>query len=306
MEYTQAACRRRLGWVVRAGIAGTGVLALLGIAAPAMADVVVTPTEAVQGGGADLKLQISNESPTASITSIEVQLPIDTPIAEVYPLSVADWAPSMTSVKVDKPVESLHGYQIDEVTTAIKWISMPGKALPPGGTTLLSVSMGPLPKVDRLPLAFVITNSDGTQVRYTAKAGASAAPGERPALALVLKAAPAGQDDQHGAAHGGAAGTDQAAAGDNAGTGNDTAGAPASQNSYGTWVLLTLLLIVGISIFSLIIQRRRSADQAAKPEAEPDAAEASEVDAGADAGEPDADRPKIRKRVAAARSGPAP
>jgi hypothetical protein len=162
--------------------------------------------------------------------------------------------------------------------------------------------MGPLPKVERLSLAFVITNSDGTQVRYTAAAGASAAPGERPAVVLQLKAAPAGQDDQHGAAHGGAAGTDPAAGGDTgnaADTGTSTAG-PASQSSYGSWVLLTLLLIVAISIFSLILQRRRSADQR---DTKDTVDEPSDVDEDV---EPDQDQPKVRKRVAAARSGPAP
>src|SRR4051794_12301940 len=82
-----------------------GLLALLGIAlpaAPAAADVAVTPTGAVQGGGADVTLSITNESPTASITAVEVQLPAETPIAEVYPLSVADWAPALTYAKVDK------------------------------------------------------------------------------------------------------------------------------------------------------------------------------------------------------------
>ena len=317
MEYTQAACRRRrLGWAVRAAIAGTGVLALVGIASPAAADVVVTPTEGVQDGGADLTFQISNDSPTASITSIEVQLPMDTPIAEVYPLSVADWAPAMTDVQVDKPVESLHGYQITTVTSAIKWIAMPGKALPPGGKTELFISIGPLPKVDKLPLAFVITNSDGTQERWTAKPGADAAPGERAAPVLVLKAAPAGQQDAHGADHGGAAGSDAAAAGDTAGDTAANDSTPQGQSSIGPWVLITLLVIVAISVFSLVLQRRRSSDrpaEVAEPSdadtAEPDAAEpdAAESDAAeSDAAEPDEDRPKIRKRVAAARSGPAP
>jgi uncharacterized protein YcnI len=233
------------------------VLALLGIAAPAAADVSVTPTEATQGDGADLTLRITNESPTASVTAIDVQLPTDTPIAEVYPLSVADWAPSMTNVKIDKPVESLHGYQITDVTTAVKWIAMPGKALPPGGKTELYLSIGPLPAVAKLSFGVVLTNSDGTQVRWTGQPGANAAPGEHPAPALVLKAAPAGED-AHAAGHGGTAADatpTPAAPAPAADTGDDAA---TGGTSYGGWTLATLFLVAAITVFGLLFQRLRA------------------------------------------------
>lgn len=254
MEYTQAESQRRPRWAVRAAIAGAGALALLASAAPAAADVSVTPAEATQGDGADLTFRITNESPTASITAIDVQLPADTPIAEVYPLSVDDWAPAMTNAKIDKPVESLHGYQITEVTTAVKWVAMPDKALPPGGKTELYLSIGPLPAVDKLSFRVVLSNSDGTQVRWTGGSGASAAPGEHAAPVLVLKAAPAGQA-AHAAGHGGT--TPDAGANADAAAGNDDTATGGSSAS--TWSLVTLLFIAAIVVVGLVLQRRRTA-----------------------------------------------
>jgi uncharacterized protein YcnI len=247
VETTQAQCPRRPGWAARSAIAGAGVLALLGVAAPAAADVSVTPTEATQGDTANLTFRITNESPTASITEVDVQLPADTPIAEVYPLSVDDWAPAMTNTKIDKPVESLHGYQITDVTTAVKWIAMPDKALPPGGKTELYLSIGPLPATAQLSFAVVLSNSDGTQVRWTAQSGANAAP------VLVLKSGPVGQGG-HAAAHGGATTPDAAAADGETGDSGSAGG-----TSYAAWSLVTLLFIAAICVISIVAQRRRTA-----------------------------------------------
>jgi uncharacterized protein YcnI len=262
MERTQAGCPRRPRWAARGAVAGISVLALLGIAAPAAADVSVTPTEAAQGDGANLTFQVTNDSRTASITAVDVQLPADTPIAEVYPLSVADWAPAMTNVKIDKPVESLHGYQITEVTTAVKWIAMPGKDLPPGGKTELHLSIGPLPKTAKLTFGVVLSNSDGTQVRWTAQPGTSAAPGEHPAPVLVLKAPAAGQS-AHATGHGGAT---PEAPGAEAAAEEDGSSAGTGGTSYAGWSLAVLLLIAAICVFGLMLERRRTAG--AKPELE--------------------------------------
>ncbi|GAA3304651.1 DUF1775 domain-containing protein [Dactylosporangium vinaceum] len=267
MEYNQDQSRRRPRWAVRAAIAGAGALALLGVAAPAAADVTVTPTEAVQGDGADVTFRVTNDSRTASITEIDVQMPLDSPIAEVYPLSVDDWAPAMTNVQVDKPLESLHGYQITEVTTGVKWIAVEGRALPPGATTELFLSIGPLPKTQQLLFAVTLQHSDGTQVRMTGQ------PGESPAPALTLKAAPAGQGG-HAAAHGGAdANAAPAAEVDDAG--DD----PAGGTSYLTWSLVALLFIAAIAVVSVVLQNRRTPAPAAAPTDVEEPAESDSQDA---------------------------
>jgi uncharacterized protein YcnI len=233
VRYTQEQSQRRSRWTLRAALAGAGVVALLGIAAPARADVAVTPTEAVQGDGADLTLRITNDSPSASITAIDVQLPAETPIAEVYPLSVDDWAPSMTNVKIDKPVASLHGYQITEVTTGVKWVAMEGRVLPPGGRTELYLSIGPLPAVSQLAFAVTLFNSDGTQTKWNGP--------------LVLKAG-AGHAE-HGAAPVAEVESDAVAP--------PVSGGP----DYLTWSLVALLFIAAICIVSVVLQNRRAVVQ---------------------------------------------
>lgn len=293
VESTQQARRQRSRWAVRAAIAGTGALALLGVAGPAAADVSVTPTEAAQGDAANLTLLITNESRTASITAIDVQLPADTPIAEVYPLSVADWAPAMTNVKIDKPIESLHGYQITDVTTAVKWVAMPGKALPPGGKTELPLSIGPLPSVANLSFGVVLTNSDGTQVRFTGRPGTSAAPGEQPAPVLALKAAPGGQG-AHAAGHGSATAEPASTPAAAADTGSSAA---KGGTSYGGWTLTTLLAVAAITVFGLVFQRRRAAA------GDPPGPERTKKKPNQPA--PDPQAPVKEKSMAAARSRPA-
>jgi hypothetical protein len=235
---------------MRAALAGAGAAVLLGLAAaPAAADVAVTPGEAAQGDAANLTFRITNDSRTASVTAIEVSLPADTPIAEVYPMSVPDWAPSMTNVKVDKPVESLHGYQLTDVTTAVKWIAMPDRALAPGATTELYLAIGPLPAVAQLSFQVVLSNSDGTQTRGTDPV-------------LVLKAGAAGQGGDHAAAHGGAAPATTAAPAPGSGGGNPAPGGI----SYLGWSLLARLFILGISVAGLVLDRRRAPAPEPKPQ----------------------------------------
>jgi uncharacterized protein YcnI len=226
---------------MRAAIAGAAALALLSLSSPAAAQVVVVPAEAVQGDAADLTFRISNESAAASITQIEVRLPEEAPIAEVYPLSVENWTPSITMRTLDKPLASLHGPPLTDATSAVTWTAVPGKELPPGGTTELSLAVGPLPSVERLAIGVVLTNSDGTLARWTrlptTEPTAPTAVDERPAPVLTLRAA----------------------AGDEAQATNHAATPAATRDSgrsYFGWVLGTLLLVATLTIIGLVLQRR--------------------------------------------------
>jgi hypothetical protein len=141
------------------------VLGAVSFAAPASADVGLTPAQATQGGGVGVTFRIHNDSRTAPITTVEVRLPAESPIPEVYPYSVPDWAPNTTVRKVDNLV------------TAITWTAVPGKALEPGAVAELSTSLAPLPKIDKLVFTVVERHSDGTAATWT------------PALTLVAPAA---------------------------------------------------------------------------------------------------------------------
>lgn len=182
---------RRALLVVGATALATGVLA-----PSALADVGVTPGDAVQGDGVDLTFRVREDVPGAYTSKVELVLPDDAAIAEVDPLSVPDWAPKVTYTQAHQHAQQTqpqtpapgiqahaHGAS-DTVTSSITWY----RVAKPASTTApseLRVSMGPLPQVDRLAFTVVQTYSDG-QVRVST-------PGSGPVL--TLRPAPAAPDD---------------------------------------------------------------------------------------------------------------
>jgi hypothetical protein len=227
-------------WVVRAAVTASGLAAAVAFAAPAAADVAVNPDRAVQGDAVNLTFQVTNDSTTASVNRVEVRLPADAPIAEVYPLSVDDWAPQITMRDLTTPVASLHGLPLTSATAAVTWTAMPGRALGPGASTKLALSLGPLPEVARLAFEVVLTRSDGTTATLT------------PALTLQVAAPQV----------------------------HDTAPAPAPEQqpaaSYGSWVLATLLFVAVLTIAGLVWQRRSTASPSVSEEPDDDEPEHDE------------------------------
>jgi hypothetical protein len=184
---------RRAGVLVTA--AAGGVLLAAG---PALADVTVNPPRAPQGEGADLAFHITN-SGSQPITALKLTWPADMPVAEVYPLSVPDWAPRMTEQKLNTPLDTIHGgTPVTEVTKDITWIAMPGKSLAPGAATDLSVSLGPLPTVSSMPFTVLPTYANG-------RAGTAMPPVEVTLTPLTPEQAAAAGAEHAG--HGGATGT---------------------------------------------------------------------------------------------------
>ncbi|SCG61428.1 Domain of unkown function [Micromonospora echinaurantiaca] len=198
---------RRAGAV--AALAAAGVL--VWPATADAADVTTNPTQARQGDAVKLEFVVPEERPGTRTDRIEVRLPADAPIAEVYPMSVDGWAPRIVTRRLDQPVTDLHGIRLDTVTSAVTWTRMPGYGAAPARLTL---SMGPLPQVDRLTFQVIQTYADGTVVRWADPAGAHRAPvlALSPAAPGAVAghaghgARPAGGTDAGGAAPGLAAG----------------------------------------------------------------------------------------------------
>jgi hypothetical protein len=237
---------RRAGVLTVVATAGA-----LAVAGPALAGVTVSPPTAPQTSGADLTFHVTNTE-QSPITRVKVTLPADTPIAEVYPLSSADWAPDITQQKLNTPLTSIHGgTPVTETTKDITWIAIPGRSIAPGKSADLSVSLGPLPTLSQMQFDVAATYADG-------HAGAPIAP-------VVLKLSPA-TPEQAAAAHAGHEGT--------TGTGTDgsdpdaalfaqtvaEAGNGPSFWSIGGWVVAGL---VGLgAIYAVLKSRRRpSADE---------------------------------------------
>jgi hypothetical protein len=152
---------RRAGALTIAATAGALALAGPALAAPAAAGVTISPSSAPQASGANLYFKVVNGE-KSPITRVRVTVPADTPIAEVYPLSVPDWAPDITQQKLNTPLETIHGgTPVNQVTKEITWIAMPGKGIAPGATADLGVSLGPLPTLSQMHFDVTETYADG-------------------------------------------------------------------------------------------------------------------------------------------------
>jgi len=168
--------------------------AVLGTAAPALADVTVSPSSAPQGSGGALTFRVTNAEQSA-ITRVKLLLPADSPIAEVYPLSVDDWAPQITTRKLQTPLATIHGdTQATETAADITWIAMPGKSLAPGKSADLTIEAGPLPTLSQMQFTIQATYANGS-------AGAA-----MPPVTLTLTPATAADQSAAAAAHAGHAG----------------------------------------------------------------------------------------------------
>ncbi|MFY1631851.1 DUF1775 domain-containing protein [Solwaraspora sp. WMMB335] len=181
----------RIGAVLLASVV-TGALA----ASPALADLGLEPTAAPRGAGIQIVLRVPEERPGAYTSQVRLDLPADLPIAEVYPMSVDDWAPRTTNYTLDEPLRGLHGGLMTEVTESIVWLRVTDAPARPEPVELV-VSIGPLPDADQVEFTVTQTYSDGTQVRW-------GGPGGRPGPVLTLLAADPAAVAGHGA-HGGVA-----------------------------------------------------------------------------------------------------
>jgi uncharacterized protein YcnI len=193
--------------VLGAAAVGTLALATPAAAQPAAADVTVTPSEATRGAPAELAFHVPPERAGGYPTQIELDAPEATPIAEIYPMSVDDWAPRIATRQLTRPVELIHGTTTIEVVSAITWIRVADAPADPGKPIELRVSLGPMPQADRVVFTVVQTYSDGTVVQDQASV-----------VTLVGQATGGGHDAAHragAAVDGGAAG----AAGGSGGTG---------------------------------------------------------------------------------------
>jgi uncharacterized protein YcnI len=151
------------------GAALAGVVALAGCPS-AWADVTITPSQAVQGAGARVTFLVPDDRGRVYTTKVQVQLPAQAPVGEVDPMSVPDWAPMLTYRNLATPVPGIHSAAISTIATAITWTRI-GKPASGELVNKLSISMGPLPYVNRLPFTVLQTYSDHTVRRWSAAAG---------------------------------------------------------------------------------------------------------------------------------------
>lgn len=211
--------------VARAGaLTATAALAALLAAGTASAHVTanVYGKPAEQGGYTAIVFRVPNEEPAAGTVKIEVSIDPQYAFASVRTRPVAGWKASIGKTKLDQPVKTPHGAEIEEVVTKVTWTAQGGHQIAPGTTEFeeFALSAGPLPTtVEQLVLPTAQFYRGGKVVRWDAPPPAEGAEGaeepEHPAPVVPL--APS---DGHDATTGPAVHTDPAEAA--AETGVDT------------------------------------------------------------------------------------
>ncbi|MDA0180468.1 YcnI family protein [Solirubrobacter phytolaccae] len=152
------------------------ILLSLVLAAPASAHVEVRPTVARPGDTVELTFKVPNERADAATTGLELFLPPGVP-AKVAP------HPGWTST--------------DRGGGDIAFApDTPAQAIGPGRAQEFKVTLGPLPKADRIVFKALQTYADGEVVRWIQATGPD---DERPAAILDLSGNGAPEGDENGA-----------------------------------------------------------------------------------------------------------
>lgn len=171
-------------------LAATGT-ALVALATPALAHITVTPGTAQAGSAAELTFRVPNEEAKASVTKLQMQVPVGHPIAQLLVKPVPGWTITIKSVTLARPVTTDDG----SFSTAVSEVTWAGGAIAPGQFQDFSVSADPLPDgVTSVAFKVIQTYSNGDIVRWIdlPQAGQPAPDHPAPILALTpAGAAPA-------------------------------------------------------------------------------------------------------------------
>jgi uncharacterized protein len=117
----------------------------------------------VPGSFTKISFRVPNEEPKADTTKLEIDLPMDHPIASVSVRPVPGWTATTTTSTLATPIKTGDG----EATQAISKIVWTGGRVDPGQFQEFDVSLGPLPKdTDKIVFKALQTYSDGNVVRW--------------------------------------------------------------------------------------------------------------------------------------------
>ena len=175
------------------GVIAVAALAAIGFAAPALAHVEVSGTDASQGGYGVATFRVPSESDTASTTELRVTLPDDSPILSASVQPKPGWTATVTKKNLTTPQKDDDGNTVTQYVSVVDWKAVdPQAAIPPNQFDEFNLSVGPLPKSAAVSFPAVQFYSDGTTVNWNEKAPEGQPEPEHPAPVLTLTS---GSDD---------------------------------------------------------------------------------------------------------------
>jgi len=181
-------CTRALSRTAIVGI--TAAAGILLFALPALAHITITPGSVPAGSTTVLTFHVPNEESKADTTKVDVQIPIDHPIAQFLVKPVPGWTVSVKTVKLAKPLVTDDG----SFSQAVSEVIWSGGQIAPGQFQDFSVSADPLPQgVSQLTFKAIQTYSNGDVVRWidVSQPGQPAPDHPAPVLTLTSGAAAA-------------------------------------------------------------------------------------------------------------------
>ena len=234
---------------------GTGAVALVTLAAPAMAHVTVDPSTATQGGFTKLAFRVPNESATATTTKVDVKLPDDHPLAFVSIKPKAGWTYVATKATLAAPLTTDDG-QVTEAVSEVVWTAT-GDGIKPGEFDDFEVSVGPLPTdADSLTFKAIQTYSDGSEVAWIQEQAPGGAEPDHPAPVLTLTAGAGDEGRSHGAESSSSSGaSSSSSSSENASAHNDEGH---DDDSKGLAVAALVVGAVGVILGGLGLARGRA------------------------------------------------
>jgi uncharacterized protein YcnI len=175
-------------------IAAVAALTVLGVAGPAAAHVTANPRTAEQGSYSKVSFRVPNERDDAGTTKLQIDLPIDHPVASVSVRPTPGWKVKVDKSKLPTPIKT-HGGELTEAVSRITWT---GGKIEPGRFEEFDVSMGPLPAdTDRMLFKTEQTYSNGEIVKWDQDPGTEGQEPEHPAPMLQLTPKAAGSAGGH-------------------------------------------------------------------------------------------------------------
>jgi periplasmic copper chaperone A len=229
-------------------LVGGVAIGVLGFAGAAFAHVTVSPSSAPQGSETVLTFRVPTESPTASTTKVDLNLPFQTePIAVVDVQQVPGWTAVVKQAKLSTPIKDDDGNEVTSAVSEIIWTADTAQsAIQPGQFQQFPVELGPLPTTNSIAFKVLQTYSNGNIVRWIQTPVAGQAEPDNPTPILTLTPAADSASSDSGSS---AASTPPATAATSTGT-----------KSNNTWGIIGALLgLIGAVLGGAAYARTRSA-----------------------------------------------
>ena len=153
----------------------------------ASAHVSVSSSDASPGGFGKMTFRVPNESDTASIMSLRLQIPEQAAMSSLRVQSVPGWTATTTTAEPAEPLEA-QGQEITSFVSVVEFRAIDGRGIAPGEFQEFALAGGPFPEANSLAFPAVQGYSDGSEAAWIEPTAPGQEEPERPAPVLTLAA----------------------------------------------------------------------------------------------------------------------